>query len=1124
MIPSPVVLYPMTNWVAGEDNKYYTDSLETIISGSVSTVPEEEVDNFYISVMYKVQITNEGQTSSFSSYTDAGITVGSNSNVVDSLPWSLDTAGVIDFEVGLSAKIVLRAVKKNRFSGFVEDESAEVSITVEVISEDTVNPTILSTSALEMIRSKEKLTLRVPKDTLRFNANSKFAGVNFYVSLESGGGTSGYYRINKTAITEIDDRETTEEILTDDIRVDSASDATIRTIKTRTVDKEYYTFTFDQEVISNLMQSGDLPNVFLTDGQTLDTNVSYFFVATVTAFDNVLNRAVDSIYSVEKEGRFINYSLDTQSLPLRSRDSILNSMTQDLLNNDKNINTSGGSVFRDILDPISLEFEKFYVIQDFIFACNSVDTLVAYDDPNGDGISDTTSESILKRRLRDALQLNTDDALQLLIDQQFDKLASNRGISRTTPKRSRGFVTFYTKIKPANDIRIPSGLTLVSNENAEEGQRSAAFRTIGTSIIDASNPSYYYNTAEQRYEIDVEIEAIQSGSSGNIPAGAITTSDALGPAVRVINNSAIVGGAETENNQHLADRIKLSSVSLDAGTPGGYTDTVLSVPGVEQVRVEEAGDSLMLRDYDRSEKKHIGGKVDIYIKGYDVAQTVDIASFKYNYPKDVLGSSIAEQLKIVSSAEYRLKVTNTNVNEQSPIVSVSYIRNVTRGSDYDLTGLQIVGDGDTVILEKNESNNRIGISAFDVIEMSYKYRSNNTIVLENQPVESIVSVVDSNGNTIDPSLYELVKVDDPLDIGQSSISRDRIRFLLDRDSGVDDILEIEGEQIDLIIGTPTKLNNKGVDGNSIVITSIEDPDTVYVENVDYNVILGNDSERTEIELLPNSMIRPGSRVSVSYRANMNFRITYRYNSLIGISQEAVDGMKHSCADTIVKQATQNYIDIGFTVYKKNSADSEANNSLLLSRIKVSINNYLSKMSMGETFTQSKLVKVVSSVEGVADVKVPLTKMSKRNGSFIPLENLGFVNFELYQKVSGRGVPSYVSINSVLRHRTVDTGGPSNLFRGVYENNIPLTLVNTPNEVAREAGRGYIYGDGRILVSTTDGQPPQSKEYKVSYYVNYPEDINIVEDIDTTEIEYLDVDEDSLKNVVILKEETIKRGL
>lgn len=1124
MIPAPIVLYPMTNWIAGEDNKFYTDNLESIISGSVPTVPEEEIDNFYVSILYKVQMTYEGQTSSFIPYSAAGITVGTNSTSVEDIPWSLDTKGVINFRVGMSALIILKAVKKNKFSGFIEDESAEVSLTIDIVSEDAVEPSILSTSTLELIRSKSEITLRVPKNSLRFNESTEFAGVNFYVSLTSGGGSEGYTRINKTAITEVDASESEEEVLTDDIRVDSASDTTIRTVKTRIVAKEFYTFRFNVEVISNLMQSGDLPNVFLIDGKTLDTSYSYFFVTTITAFDNILDKAVDSFYSVEQEGKFINYSLGTQSLPLRSRDSILNSMTQNLLNSNKNINTSGGSVFRDMMDPISLEFEKFYVIQDFVFASNSVDTLIAYDDPNGDGISDTTSESLLKRRLQDALQITSDSALQLLIDQQFDKLAANRGIIRNTPSRARGYVTFYTKIKPSNDIRIYSGMTLISNEDANLGIESTSFRTVGTNIIDSKNTSYYYNPTEQRYEVRVEVEAILSGTLGNIPAGFITSSDALGPAIRVINETAIYGGSDVETNQHLADRIKLSNVSLDTGTPGGYTDTVLRVPGVEQVRVEEAGDSLMLRDYDKTSKEHIGGKVDIYIKGNSTVQTVDRAAFKYEYPKDVTGSNISEQLKIISSTEMRLKVSNTKVNEDNPIVSVSAVTNVTRGKEYDLTGLTIVGDGDSVVLEKNYINVSIGMSTFDVIEMSYKYRSTNSIVLESQPVESIVSVVDSRGNVIPSNLYELVKDEDPLGIGQSSVARDKVRFLFDSGSGISEFIDIDGEQVDLVLGSPASLNNKGVDFSTIVVSNIEDPSIIYLNNVDYNVIVGSDTVRTKIELLLNSKIRPGSRVSVSYRANMNFRVTYKYNSLIAQVQESVNIMKHSCADAIVKQATRNYIDLGFTVYKNNAADAETNNSLLLSRIKVSINNYLSKMKMGETLTQSKLVKIVSMIDGVSDVKVPLSVMSKRNGSFIPLEHLGYVNFELYQKVSGKGTPSYLSVNSVLKYATIDTGGPSNLFKAIYENNVALTQVGSPSEVSKKAGSGYIFSDGRILVSTTDGNPPQTKEYKVSYYVTYPENVSVVGDISTTEIEYLDVDGDSLRNVIIENEEKIKRGL
>jgi hypothetical protein len=179
--------------------------------------------------------------------------------------------------------------------------------------------------------------------------------------------------------------------------------------------------------------------------------------------------------------------------------------------------------------------------------------------------------------------------------------------------------------------------------------------------------------------------------------------------------------------------------------------------------------------------------------------------------------------------------------------------------------------------------------------------------------------------------------------------------------------------------------------------------------------------------------------------------------------------------------------------------------------------------MGETLTQSSVSGVVRGVDGVKDIRIPFTRMMKRNGSFIPLDPVGYATFETYNKASASGITSYRSIDKVLTYKTSDNGGDPNYFRGVYENNIPLTLVSSPIDVSKGAGRAYIQSDGKIIVSTTDGAPPQTKFYKVSYFTYYPADENPVGDLDTSEIEYLDIDNISLRDIEIIDEKVNKRG-
>jgi hypothetical protein len=63
------------------------------------------------------------------------------------------------------------------------------------------------------------------------------------------------------------------------------------------------------------------------------------------------------------------------------------------------------------------------------------------------------------------------------------------------------------------------------------------------------------------------------------------------------------------------------------------------------------------------------------------------------------------------------------------------------------------------------------------------------------------------------------------------------------------------------------------------------------------------------------------------------------------------------------------------------------------------------------------------------------------------------------------------------------------------------LQDDPLDVSGGAGRGYIQSDGTIVVSTKDGQLPDTKSYEVAYYV-YGETGS--EDINVASIEHLRV--------------------
>jgi hypothetical protein len=451
-------------------------------------------------------------------------------------------------------------------------------------------------------------------------------------------------------------------------------------------------------------------------------------------------------------------------------------------------------------------------------------------------------------------------------------------------------------------------------------------------------------------------------------------------------------------------------------------------------------------------------------------------------------------------------------------VFVNSVRNVTRDQNYSLAGVTIIGDGDTVLLAKNAANMAIGMATFDVVEVDYRYRSSNTLLLSQQPVQSIVSVTASDGTVVDPSKYTLYKIEDPLANGNSTIAQDSVKFLFTESDGIPEFISITAEEHDLLLNTSAKLNMKGVDVTTLVV---QDPTlaTTYVQDVDYSVQVGSDADYTYLVLLPNGMIRQGGRVVVSYQASENFDVVYITNGLLSEVQNKLNVMKHACADTVSKGGIQNFVDTSFMVTRKAGTDV----SLLRSRVQTAVSNYVATLKMGDTFTQGALVNVVQGVTGVKEIILPLTKMMKRNGSFICMDDLGYLSYEIYQKSSGGGIISYRTVNPVLTYSTSEGGGDANLFRAVYENNMALTTVASASDVVSAKGQAYIQADGRIIISSRDGTPPHVKYYKASYYTFYPAGQNVVSDIPTSELEYLTIDTQSMRDMEIVEEKVPRRG-
>ena len=530
------------------------------------------------------------------------------------------------------------------------------------------------------------------------NDEPDIKGYNIYNSMTSGGGISGYVKINpELLITPL----RTENIVL------SSSEAIINTPGVRT---------------TTIVENVDPTRIFgFTHDNLLENKRQYYVITAVN------NTNEESVYSIEVSSVPLNISTDLVNFPIRSSDEVARSIIARIQDRNKNVDVKPGTVTRDIhIDPQAAEFGNLFVQIDFLQRSQSFISLLDLDDPNDTGESIPVAESAYKTTLKSAYGIQSDAELQDLIDFAFDKLAGNYNVIRKGAEPSIGEVIFYTSTAPLANITIPVG-TIVST-SATQSQGSINFQTTSEALIIASSISSYFNNAAQRYEIKVPVQSVDSGSITNVSSGTIINSNFQ--LMQVTNNKPTQGGIDSESNLDLATRGQLAFTSLDLGRLEGYKKTAIETHGVTDVLVVDAGHPLMQRDYDDVRKKHVHGKVDIYFKGSRILTESDTFGFKYKKIKGDLFNVTDATLAV----NQRFTLTNSVLTSSTPAFMVQEVYNVSQAQAYDLLGncdlynnlISIPKTQYTLDLVNGDITFHSGLSLGDSITADYKYKQSIT--------------------------------------------------------------------------------------------------------------------------------------------------------------------------------------------------------------------------------------------------------------------------------------------------------------------------------------------------------------------------------------------------------------
>ena len=905
-----------------------------------------------------------------------------------------------------------------------------------------------------------------------------FLGYNFYASTEPAG-ASGYFRLNEKPIVTTTSHEQDNIIAYEDLALWDVSNA--RTIRVRISEEDELgnevavrldSYHDNATINGQVRFTGTLQNFEMNEfvsfthdrqggagsinaDQFLGTSSTepLYYVVTGVYYDPYAGAEIETPYSQEVLGAPLIIDTAIRDLPSRTQTQVVIDYMSAVLRVNSEISLIPGSVTRDVdIDPFASEAERIWFLLDFVHRSQSFLTLLAVDNVSRNGDSDPVASSAYKQALKAALGLLNDSAVQSLIDQQFDKLAANVNKRRLTGRQATGTLTLYTATRPVRDIQIPAGSFAVSSADASTGVVAQRYRIGGSFVLSASMADAFYNFEERRYEVRVPIIAEGPGASGNVPAKAIKTVIGVN-GLKAVNESAVVFGTDRETNAELAARAMLGFASVDTGTERGYAATAASKVGVIRNKVVKSGDALMMRDYDDVRGKHIGGKVDVWVQGVQERQVQDRFAFTFNIASNI-------QCEIVDVATLRIRVLDSRVTPTTPIVQIlGTVRNVTAGENYDTTGLFLV---DYQTFQLSTSVPQPVTTLGDQVVADYRFQAQNQLFPTVQPVRRVVSVVGEVSGALTPDVhYKLYKNDDPLLEGESTIAKNYVAIT--PSGGIPSGAAITvNDELHVLIGFEREpLSSIGI--NTATIRVFNEQRTVEYEPPgsiapDFDIVGGTPTTPARIVRTAASQISSGQEVSIDYVHDENFVVTYVINDLLQQLQEILNAQRHVTADVLVKQAVQNQVDIETTVQLAAGAAKDRTDPLL--RNEVSLD--LSKKLIGQGVAQSNVDAAINDTEGVQFNVLPMSRMAYANGSFKLRESV----LSTYERVASLDLGANVAylLTNALGFPTTDGGGLETEHRGVFQDDLAMSLSSTLAGVCNATRQAYIIGSGGAIIT------------------------------------------------------------
>jgi hypothetical protein len=953
---------------------------------------------------------------------------------------------------------------------------------------------------------------RTVKIVVQGNDNPNIAGYNFYASAASGGGTVGYSRINLNTINTGSTVESTTELLSLNIDApvkqnqdgsmysdpqyfqvsgvqkdsdgaviqtdynqffeipESSSHLRVETVVSNVTTNIQYSFIHDRRSTATSTNNPAIPNsAFLT---VLDTDPLYYVVTAIYYIDG---NEYESVYSQEVSGAPLKVTAAVTTFPTVDRRQIVQDTTASIFRSHPDIDVKPGSVIRDtFIDPFSTEASRIRFILEFLHRAQSFTTLLEIDDPTSSGTALAVNQSPYKQAMKRAFFLSSDTDVQTLIDNAFEHLASKYGKTRKTGSQSRGLATFYTTILPTAPITVPIGTRVMAG--------NLGFRTTSAGVLSPSDFSSF-DPRRGKFAINIYVQAEQPGTSYNIRPSRLKRIESGPSGVFVTNNSPFYGGYGRESNLDLALRANGTLSSVDTGRYRGYYQTAIDQAGVLEVSVVDSGHPLMMRDFDASTMSHIGGKVDVWVRGESLADITDSFAFTFQIVK---GGQF-EPIGRVQNLKFR--AVNAGLSVDNPIMEMLNnpdwgfeFKDETTGYVFDLTDVQILNYNEIQLSLVH--NDPLNISLTHIFKGSYRYRTSNKYVFLKQPVRSIRTLVGSVSGLIDPDYVKLFHPSTPLFYGHSIEAGDYMQVIQPTTgspipSSV--TIDVTGETHTLVSNTEY-LNSLGINPITVRVYSLDRTIEYYGPyhnqiSKDFTFLDEEGKQPLAIVLTDNSRLVEGSQFLVDYSHDENFVIEYTYNSLVGQVQGSLNQERHLAADVLAKEAIAVGVNMGGTIV----FNSNYSKTVVDSGVRTALSRSFGALRMGKPERQSDIIDTIDSSTGVSYIVVPMTLLSKSDGSLVVQEYVLVDQESDFRKItdwSSDTVETYLLLNR-LNSNTLDGGGQINDSRGVFVNNIPFTNYDTrPNAngypLVNASNGAFIIGStGLVIAENSDNATLQA---------------------------------------------------